>query len=88
MAERMGIAVWPVQARVRMHAPAQAVVGRTSGIVEPVDDHTCLLTLGGVSLNGLASVFGMLDVDFDVIDPPALNDAVRRLADRYRRAAP
>jgi predicted DNA-binding transcriptional regulator YafY len=88
IAERLGTGMWPVQARVRVHAPAEAVAGRTGGLVEPVDDHQCLLSLGGVNLNTLAAVIGMLDVDFDVIDPPALSDAVRRLAERYRRATP
>ncbi len=35
----------------------------------------------------LALYLGMLDVDFDVLDPPELRDALRALGARYARAA-
>jgi hypothetical protein len=30
---------------------------------------------------------GLLDVDFEILDPPELADAFIRLAERYQRAA-
>ncbi len=54
--------------------------------IKPVDDGTCLLRLGGDDLVGMAAWVGLLGVDFEVLDPPELADAVRRLAERYGRA--
>ncbi|GAC1372781.1 MAG: YafY family protein [Actinomycetota bacterium] len=87
VSQRLGIAMWPVHARIRLHAPAERIAGRTMGIVEPVDQQACFLTLGGESVPMLALIVGMLDVDFDVIEPPELIHHLRRLADRYHRAA-
>jgi predicted DNA-binding transcriptional regulator YafY len=87
VSRRLGTAMWPVQARVRVHAPAARITSRTMGIVEPIDEQACLLSLGGESLHMLALIVGMLDVDFDVVEPPELVDHLRRLADRYQRAA-
>jgi predicted DNA-binding transcriptional regulator YafY len=54
--------------------------------IEPVDDESCLLRLGGDDLNGMATWVGFLGLDFEVLDPPELADAVRVLAERYGRA--
>jgi hypothetical protein len=46
-----------------------------------------MLTLAGDSLGVIVVILGLLDVDFDVIEPPELIEYVARLADRYTRAA-
>lgn len=86
IAERLGTAMWPVQARVRVHAPAEAVAGRTGGMVERIDEASCVLSLGGASFHILAVIVSMLDVDFEVIDPPELVAALQRLAGRCQQA--
>jgi predicted DNA-binding transcriptional regulator YafY len=81
-------AMWRHRATLLLHAPA----GRMRGLpveleVEPVDDATCLLRVGGDDLTGIAVWVGLLDVDFEVVDPPELAETVLRLSERYRRAA-
>lgn len=90
VAERLGTRVWPVQAQVRVDAPAEQVrasnLGR-GGLVEALDDRTSRLTLGASSLDAAALWLGTLDADFTVVSPPELRAQLRRLADRYGKAA-
>jgi len=88
---RRSLAVAPYQltARVSFHAPAAVVAERISpaaGIVEPLDDQTCVVTYGGESVRTLGVFVGMVGVDFTVHEPPELVAHVAELADRYRRA--
>jgi predicted DNA-binding transcriptional regulator YafY len=74
---------------VRLHAPAEVVAERIPpgvGLLEAVDDRTCLLDTGAETLDTLAVYLGMVGVDFEVSEPPELVEYVRRLADRYRSA--
>jgi predicted DNA-binding transcriptional regulator YafY len=85
----VGSATWRYQAQIRVHASADVVAAKlpfTLGPVQAVDEHTCLLNAGSDSPHMLAVYLGMLDVDFEITDPPELVAAFRRLADRYRRA--
>jgi predicted DNA-binding transcriptional regulator YafY len=82
-------AAWRVQARVLVHARADAVAARINaavGTVEAVDDATCVLVTGADSVETLAVWIGVLGYDFDVTDPPELVAHVRTLAARYARA--
>jgi len=68
VSQRLGTAMWPVQARIRVHAPAASIAGRTMGIVEPIDEQACFLSLGGESLHVLALTrsFRALSLDLRV----------------------
>ena len=77
-------------ARVVFHAPAAVVAERVTpaaGIVEPVDDETCVVTFGGETLRTLGVFVGMVGVDFTVEAPPELADHLARMAERFLRAA-
>jgi predicted DNA-binding transcriptional regulator YafY len=79
-----------VQAVIRMFASADAVRERvtpTSGTVTPIDDETCMLEAGADSLYPLAFHLSWLGFDFEVIEPPELKDALRRLGERMVSAA-
>jgi len=82
-------ALWRLRARVRLHVPADAVAGRlpVSVGIEAVDEHTCVMVAGADTPHMLAHYIGLLDVDFEIIEPAELADHVRKLADRYARAA-
>ncbi|MER6946206.1 YafY family protein [Nonomuraea sp. NPDC000554] len=81
-------AMWRYHAKVLLHAPAERMRSLPLGLeVEPVDDATCLLRLGGDDLAGIAVWIGFTGVDFEVLDPPELAEHVLRLSERYRRAA-
>jgi predicted DNA-binding transcriptional regulator YafY len=77
------------QARVTVHAPADVVTARINpavGVVEAIDEHTCVLATGADSVDTVAVYLGLLDADFEVSEPPELVMRLRVLADRYRRA--
>lgn len=89
VAEGTGGAMWRYRVEIRLHAPAHAVEPRLPPPVkvEPVDDRTCIMHAGADTLDLAAVYIAMLDVDFDVIEPPELIDRLRKLAQRYIRAA-
>jgi predicted DNA-binding transcriptional regulator YafY len=77
--------------RVLVHAPASVVTDRINpavGVVEPVDEHSCVLATGADTVETVAVLLGLLDMDFEVTEPPELVDRLRVLADRYLRAVP
>jgi predicted DNA-binding transcriptional regulator YafY len=80
---------WKVHARITVAAPAEEVLTRinpTVGVVEAVDDSTCVLVTGADSLEVIAVYIGMLGLDFRVTEPPALVEHLRTLGERYGRA--
>jgi predicted DNA-binding transcriptional regulator YafY len=85
----VGQATWRYRARLLLHAPASALAGRLPPAVElePVDDRTCLATVGSDDPYLLALFVGLLDVDFEIVDAPELAEQLRKLARRYTRAA-
>jgi predicted DNA-binding transcriptional regulator YafY len=85
----VGSAVWRYHGRIRLHAPAaraRALLPPAVSIVTESPD-TCVAEVGSDSPHMLALYVGLLDVDFEVLDPPELGDAFARLADRYLRAS-
>jgi predicted DNA-binding transcriptional regulator YafY len=77
------------QARVTLHAPAEAIRERVPsqwGTVEPIDDRTCEYRTGDYDLDWLAVRVVMLGVDFDVQGPPELVEHLEVLARRLGRA--
>jgi predicted DNA-binding transcriptional regulator YafY len=83
-------ALWRYHARVRLHVPMAAVQDRVTpaiGTLEVLDDDHCVFSTGADTLPMLALYLGMLDVDFDVLDPPGLRAELAALGARYTRAA-
>ena len=80
-----------VTGRVVVHAPASTVEERigpwTQGSIEPLGDDRCRVQIGARSPEDIAFWLGVLDADFEVEDSPELADAVRRVSERYARAA-
>ncbi len=80
-----------VTGQVVVHAPAEQVTARmgawADGTIEEIGPERCLLKIGGRSVDDLAFWLGAMDCDFEVVDSPELAAAVRRIADRYARAA-
>jgi predicted DNA-binding transcriptional regulator YafY len=78
--------------KMLVRLPAPDVIARLGpwlegGGVEPHGDDACVVTMGAPTHGDLAFWIGVLDADFEVVDPPELADAVERLAARYARAA-
>ncbi|WP_106535995.1 helix-turn-helix transcriptional regulator [Haloactinopolyspora alba] len=85
-----GSLAWTYQARVRLHAPAETVAERltpAAGLLQAVDDDSCVLETGGDSLRDLVGFLTSVDVGFEVLDPPELRALFRELAERYAAAA-
>jgi predicted DNA-binding transcriptional regulator YafY len=89
VARGVSTAGYRFQARVTVHAPAAVVADRINpavGVVEAIDDHSCVLATGADSVETVAVYLGLLNVDFTVTEPPELVARLQVLADRYRRA--
>jgi predicted DNA-binding transcriptional regulator YafY len=83
----IGRDIWPYRSGLRLHAPASQVTGRVDGVVTPIDEHTCLLEMASDSLDLVAILVAILDIDFDVESPPELVQHLRKLANRFTTAA-
>ena len=73
---------------IRLAAPAGVVAQRippSAGSLEAVDDSACVLHATTDSLEWLAMLLGVLDVDFEVVEPAALADCIRAIAQRLAR---
>ena len=87
---RVAASGWNVHARLRVAAPAAAVVSRINpavGVVESVSEEESILVTGADSLETIAAYIGMLGMDFTVESPAALREHLATLAARYQRAA-
>ncbi|TKK87973.1 YafY family transcriptional regulator [Herbidospora galbida] len=89
VARGVSSAAWRHRARIVVHAPADVVTERINpavGVVEAIDDDTCVLDTGAETIHTLAVHLGLLDLDFDVSEPPELIEHLRLVAARFTRA--
>jgi len=84
-----GSATWRYRARIRIHAPVDQVRALLPLAVEASADgpDRCIIEAGSDTPHQLALYVGLLDTDFDILEPPDLAEAFIRLAARYQRAA-
>ncbi|MBX9395353.1 WYL domain-containing protein [Streptomyces sp. TRM72054] len=86
LARRLSARTWPFQATVTLHEPATAVADRVwpgMGLLEPVDDDSCVLHLGADTPRDLAWMITSVDTDFTLTrGPPELREALHDLANR------
>ena len=84
-----GTATWRYRARIRIHAPLDQVRALLPVAVEASVDgpDRCIIEAGSDTPHQLALYVGLLDTDFDILEPPDLAKAFLRLAERYQRAA-
>lgn len=82
-------ALWPYRARVRFHAPAERIapgVSPVDGMVEAVNERTCVLTLGGSDPQVIASFLCMFAVDFELVEGEEVAAALHEVANRCTKA--
>src|SRR5579859_1895208 len=68
-------APYPYRARVTLQATVEGLAPRipaSAGVLEAIDDNSCLLHTGSHSLEGLAIHLSLLGVNFQVHEPPEL----------------
>ena len=89
MQRSAGTATWRYRARIRIHAPADRIRALLPLAVSVSLDgpDSCIIEVGSDTPHQLALYIGLLDADFDILDPPDLAEAFARLAERYQRAA-
>ncbi|MEV0297179.1 YafY family protein [Nocardia sp. NPDC050710] len=78
-------------ARITLHTSAEVAADRiapTVGVIEAVDQHSCILRTGSNSLDELALYVGLFGFPFTVHEPPELIDRIRELAARFGAATP
>jgi predicted DNA-binding transcriptional regulator YafY len=83
-------AAYRYQARVRLQVSAERAaewVAPSTGVLVPLDEGQSELTTGADSLQAIALQLAMFGCEFDVLEPPALRDAVKALAERLLRSA-
>ncbi|MEJ3744471.1 YafY family protein [Actinomycetes bacterium KLBMP 9797] len=89
VADAVSAGPYRYRARVLIRAPAAEIVARvppTAGVVEAVDEASCLMVAGADSLPFLALHIALLGHDFAVLEPPELITELRTLADRFAAA--
>jgi len=80
---------YPYRARVTIHAPVETIAKRvppSAGVLEALDDRSCMLNTQAHSLEGITIHLSLLGVDFQVHEPPELIDYIRVLTERLGRA--
>ncbi|HEX6355047.1 YafY family protein [Actinophytocola sp.] len=78
------------QAKVLLRVSAEVAAERVtpaSGVIEAVDADTCVLHVGGPSLDDFPVYVAQIGFEFEVLEPPELVEQVRRLAGLFGRAA-
>ena len=80
---------YPFRARVTLFGSRELLSPRipsTAGVLEPVDDKSCVLQTGSHSLEMLAAHLVLIGVDFVIHEPPELIEHMRALAERFGRS--
>ena len=77
------------QARVVLHQPREVMaktIPPSAATLEAIDDTHCLMLCGTGQLESLVYWLMALDVEFDVLEPPALKERLRRASERVGRS--
>jgi predicted DNA-binding transcriptional regulator YafY len=92
LTRRLSSQSWPYRATVRLHASADELADRVwpgTGLLEPVDDHSCLLHVGADSPWALSWMITSVGAGFTVVDgPPELITEIRQLAEHCTASIP
>ncbi len=78
------------QGKVLLRVPAEVAAERVSpasGVIEARDADTCVLHVGGPSLDDFPVYVARIGFEFEVLEPPELVARVRELAGLFGRAA-
>ncbi len=84
-------APFPVRARITLHASVESLAKKippSAGVLEAIDQNSCLLRTGAHSVEGIAMHLSWLGVDFQIHEPEELIVHVRKLAERLKAATP
>jgi len=80
---------YPFRARLTLRAPFESLAKRippSAGVLEAIDDSSCMLHTGSYSLESITMHLCWLGVDFQVHEPPELIDHILNLTSRLKAA--
>ncbi|GGT23700.1 YafY family protein [Streptomyces atratus] len=89
VAKGISTTVYATHAVIRLKVGIERAAERVStpsGVLEAEGSDSCLLRAGAASLDVLVIHVMLLGIDFEVVEPPELNDAIRAARDRLSRA--
>jgi len=90
LSHQLSSRTWPFRATVRLHESAETAADRVwpgMGVVEAVDDRSCLMHAGADSPDNLVWMITSVQVDFTLVSgPPELVDAFRAQGERCLRS--
>ncbi|QLY28458.1 WYL domain-containing protein [Nocardia huaxiensis] len=89
LSNRLSTDAWPYRATVTLHRSAAELAERIwsgMGVLEAVDEHSCLLHVGADSPWALSWMITSIDTDFTVTEPPELVAEIENLARRCAQA--
>lgn len=89
VAGTLAVAIQGEQARVVLHQAIEVMSQRippSAALLEAIDDTRCLMRCGAQQLDSLVYWLMALDVEFDVLEPPALLARLRVAGERIARA--
>ncbi|WP_411086106.1 helix-turn-helix transcriptional regulator [Streptomyces sp. 061-3] len=82
-------AAYAARAVIRLKVPVERAAERispSSGVLERIDEDSCLLRTGAAGLDVLVIHVMLMGFDFEVVEPQELTDAIRTARDRLSRA--
>ncbi|WP_455354610.1 helix-turn-helix transcriptional regulator [Streptomyces sp. SYSU K217416] len=80
---------YAARATIRLLVPmeeAARTVSPSAGVLEAVDEHSCLLRTGAASLDVMVIHVVLMGFEFEVVEPAELSDHIRAVRDRLSRA--
>lgn len=89
LSHQLSARAWPHRATVTLHRSAAELADRIwpgMGVLEAIDDASCLLHIGADSPWALSWMITSIDTDFTITDPPELVEQIEILAHRCAAA--
>lgn len=89
VAEGVAVRAYDTHARVRLPVSADVAaheIAPTVGVIEPVDEESCVVTIGG-DADWIARYLASLPIDFELDDAPEVHQELQLLAERLLSAA-
>lgn len=89
VSQGVSTAAYAAHAVIRLKVPVERAAERispSSGVLERIDEDSCLLRTGAAGLDVLVVHVMLMGFDFEVVEPQELNEAIRTARDRLSRA--
>jgi predicted DNA-binding transcriptional regulator YafY len=89
VADSISNAPYRHRAVVKLRGSLSELAGKVPawcGVLEPVDDESCLLRTGAESVEGLVCQLILAGADFELVEPRSLLPKIRRVVQRLERA--